>query len=56
MKSDTAFVRMRSDDHLGDAKRRKKHLVPSNLRVALQKRRNFDFGHGGRVKVRFRSK
>ena len=32
MKNDTTFVRMRSGDHLGDAKMSKKgHLAPSNL-------------------------
>ena len=33
MKNDTTFVRMRSGDHLGDAKVSKKgHLAPSNYR------------------------
>ena len=32
MKNDATFVRMRSGDHLGDAKMSKKgHLAPSNL-------------------------
>ena len=32
MKDDTAFVRIRSGDHLGDAKNVEKgHLAPSNL-------------------------
>ena len=32
MKNDTTFVRMRSGDHLGDAKKGEKgHLAPSNL-------------------------
>ena len=32
MKNDTPFVRMRSGDHLGDAKKVEKgHLAPSNL-------------------------
>ena len=31
MKNDATFVRMRSGDHLGDAKCRKGHLAPSNL-------------------------
>ena len=36
MKNDTTFVRMRSGDHLGDAKMSKKgHLAPSNLTFLL---------------------
>ena len=35
MKNDATFVRMRSGDHLGDAKCRKRHLVPSNLTFLL---------------------
>ena len=35
MKKDTTFVRMRSGDHLGDAKCRKGHLAPSNLTFLL---------------------
>ena len=32
MKNDATFVRMRSSDHLGDAKNAEKgHLTPSNL-------------------------
>ena len=36
MKKDTTFVRMRSSDHLGDAKNVEKgHLAPSNLTFLL---------------------
>ena len=36
MKNDTTFVRMRSGDHLGDAKMLKKGLVaPSNVNLVL---------------------
>ena len=35
MKNDTTFVRMRSGDHLEDAKCRKGHLAPSNLTFLL---------------------
>ena len=36
MKNDTTFVRMRSGDHLGDAKNVEKgHLAPSNLTFLL---------------------
>ena len=35
MKNDTTFVRMRSGDHLGDAKMSKGHLAPSNLTFLL---------------------
>ena len=36
MKNDTTFVRMRSGDHLGDAKNVEKgHLAPSNLTLLL---------------------
>ena len=36
MKNDATFVRMRSGDHLGDAKMSKKgHLAPSNLTFLL---------------------
>ena len=36
MKNDTTFVRMRSGDHLGDAKMSKKrHLASSNLTFLL---------------------
>ena len=36
MKNDTTFVRMRSGDHLGDAKKvGKGHLAPSNLTFLL---------------------
>ena len=35
MKNDTTFVRMRSGDHLGDAKVEKGHLAPSNLTFLL---------------------
>ena len=35
MKNDITFVRMRSGDHLGDAKMSKRHLTPSNLTFLL---------------------
>ena len=36
MKNDTTFARMRSGDHLGDAKNvEKRHLAPSNLTFLL---------------------
>ena len=36
MKNDTSFVRMRSGDHLGDAKNvEKRHPAPSNLTFLL---------------------
>ena len=36
MKNDTTFVRMRSGDHLGDAKNvEKEHLTPSSLTFLL---------------------
>ena len=38
MKNDTTFVRMRSSDHVGDAKCRKLHLASLNLtflRIAI---------------------
>ena len=35
MKNDTTFVRMRSGDHLGDAKMSKKGTAPSNLTFLL---------------------
>ena len=36
MKNDTTFVRMRSGDHLGDAKNVEKgHLAPSNLTLTF---------------------
>ena len=36
MKNDTTFIRMRSGDHLGDAKMlEKRHLAPSNLNFLL---------------------
>ena len=35
MKNDTTFVRMRSGDHLGDAKSRKGHLPLLNLTFLL---------------------
>ena len=45
MKKDNTFVRMRSDDHLGDAKNvEKRHLAPSNLTFYLRaERRNIGF-------------
>ena len=33
MKNDTTFLRVRSSDHLGDAKMSKRHLASSNLTV-----------------------
>ena len=35
MKNDTTFVHMRSGDHLGDTKCRKRHFAPSNLTFLL---------------------
>ena len=35
MKNDTSFVRMRSGDHLGDAKCPKRYLAPSNFTFLL---------------------